>query len=646
MTTRSLSVASYLSLVGYALSGDLGAQVSILDVVNTEPGRRFYRAAPTGDVDGDGVPDVSVSGTGFGAVHSGATGARLHLFTTPAPAQTGLVIGTIDRVGDLDGDGCDDVVFGAPDEGPGGHVKVYSGKTGALLHDLVGDAPTTAGINFLGYEVVGLGDVNGDGTPDFGASRFTYVADEPPAIFVYSGVTGAAIFSNFDASGAKYPNIARAGDANGDGFADVLVAYTRSPEFDSCASVVELRSGQGGALLRSFEDPELCGDGAGLVGGADLDGDGYLDVIVGSTFGVWQGPYVTGIIKAYSGATGETLFVREGTRADGSMGASIAILGDIDLDGAIDVACGEPDKPTAAGTEAGVVHVFSAGSGPRFDVLLAGAEKDARFGTSLCVPGDLDDDGVADLAVTAPGPWSETIAEGTLTVHSLAGFLKREDRFVPGSSLRGAIEDRDLDDAVFAGLAGMKVELKFAVVGGDLAPRVRVTSADGEQSVVWSPKPGGVAKKTILLKRDGDYSLVVEGKQGTTGSYRVDTRWKGLGATPQSLLATVKGKNGKPPKVDFDAVAGTLVVGSVEALDGTAAPPSLELKTPTGGTTSLSPFVDPAEVGDNETWVDAVAAEESGRHVLAIVPGAGAPSKARFVFDLVTPRGRELLDID
>jgi hypothetical protein len=622
------------------------AQVKLSEVVNVDPGRFFYRTSRIGDVNGDGVPDLSVSGTGYGAVYSGANAAKLHDLSTLGGGGSGLVIGTLDRVGDLDGDFCDDFAFGAPDQAPGGHVRVYSGKTGVLLHDLVGDAPPSSGINFLGYEVVGLGDVDGDGTPDFGASRFSFVAAEPAAIFAYSGVTGAAIFSNFDASGASAPNIAYASDVNADGRDDVLVAYTRSPETDSCDSVVELRSGNGGGLLRSFADPLTCGEGTGLLGGADFDGDAVPDVIVGSVYGVWDTAFATGNVTGYSGASGALLFRREGFGDEGSLGASMAICGDVNADGFLELACGQPDGSMPTGVDAGSIHVFSMGSRARFETTFAGPGPFHRLGTSLCAPGDLNVDGLDELAATTPGPYSVTEAKGSLAVFSLSGLAAGADHFVPGSSLRGTIGASDVDDAEFDALDGMKLKLQFTVAGGGLKPRVRIESQDGEHSVSWSPKPQGTSKKTIKLKRDGRYTMTVEGKAGSTGDYHIATGWKVGKSVPQFVNQQVNGKNGNPPKVKFRALAGTLVVGSVESNAGSTTQPALELRGPLGAVTDLALFSAAFDRVDAETEIDGVLISNSGQHEVAIVPGPTAPTAAHFVFDIVTPRGREILDFD
>ena len=134
-------------------------------------GRMFVSVL--GDVDGDKVPDIYASdwsnaakgrGTGRVYVHSGATGKHL-LTLTGETAGEGF--GTCPAVaGDVDHDGHADLVVGAwqyAGAAPsGGRIYLYSGKDGRLLKTY------TSRINgdTLGFDAVGIGDVDGDGVAD------------------------------------------------------------------------------------------------------------------------------------------------------------------------------------------------------------------------------------------------------------------------------------------------------------------------------------------------------------------------------------------------------------------------------------------------------------------------------------------------
>lgn len=229
-----------------------------------------------GDVNGDGVADI-ITGPGAGSsahikvidgtrlAATGPKGALLMSFTAyPGHVRTGVFV----AAGDVNGDGRADIIV-APDAGAPPVVRVFDGTTGALIASFPAYGPT-----FTGGVTVAAGDVNGDGRDDIITGAGTFGGH----VKVFSGSSGAQIQSFFAFQGFTGGISVAAGDVNYDGHADVIVgAGPGAP-----GGHVKVFDGLTGQLLLSFFafDPNFLG-GVRVAAG-DVDGDKVLDIITGA----------------------------------------------------------------------------------------------------------------------------------------------------------------------------------------------------------------------------------------------------------------------------------------------------------------------------------------------------------------------------
>ena len=210
-------------------------------------------------MNGDGLPEVLVGARGAGAAYAvwgrldpspvdvGALGAQGFAMLETADEHVGAAIAD---AGDVNGDGASDAVVGAP--GGGAHGRARSGTA---------------------YVVYGRGATDPVGLPTDAAGGFR--------------IDGAA---RGDRLGTA---VAGAGDADGDGHADVVVgAPGASPLGRPAAGAAYLVLGgpldlalPGATAVRLAGSAETAGTGRSVAGGTDVDGDGRPDVLVGAESG-------------------------------------------------------------------------------------------------------------------------------------------------------------------------------------------------------------------------------------------------------------------------------------------------------------------------------------------------------------------------
>ena len=319
---------------------------------------------------------------------------------------------------DLDGDGIDDWIVGAPNDEDGG---TDSGTayvvTGGYYSNIIWEIHGSTGDN-LGTVVASAGDVDKDGKGDFivsapGDDNILPLQFDVGRVRVYSGATGTVLFSfSGPKAGARLGDAAAGGkDVNGDGFPDILVG---APSWDVDLSVsstsnegyAAVYNGKSGALLKSFTGTgagDTLGYAVSLVG--DLNGDNRCDYAIGSPGDdfILGGPFPLIVInggraEVYSGSNHALLFSKSGGMGD-QLGSAIGAAGDTDGDGIAEMLVGEPHDAA----DLGAAHLYEGAAGTFLHTFVGlGYGMPEYFGTSVAPVGDINKDGHDDIAIGAP----------------------------------------------------------------------------------------------------------------------------------------------------------------------------------------------------------------------------------------------------
>ncbi|HMN97730.1 MAG TPA: integrin alpha [Phycisphaerales bacterium] len=369
---------------------------------------------------GSGVALTCVFGLGAaGVLLPTSAAADMLEVTSPNETAQGNFGRAVAGVPDLNGDGVDDVIVGAPREhGSGvtnsGRVYVFSGRTGLLIRTHVSPNPTLLGR--FGNAVAGVRDITGDGAGDYvvGAPRELGAAGR---VYVYSGSTGALLRTHV--SPGSQPNgefgasVSGIDDFTGDGRGEYIVG---APGEVSQRGRAYVFSGSSGANLYSHDVPggnPLAGFGHSVAGVPDLDADGRGDYVIGAPFDHGSGqPALSGRAFVYSGYSGGVIAILSSPdpQDTGRFGWAVAGVPDADGDGSGDILIGCPYEDVGSGAnavlEAGRAHLISGFGGALLKTFVPPAahqHAENFFGWSVAGIKDRSGDGLGDVVIGAPG---------------------------------------------------------------------------------------------------------------------------------------------------------------------------------------------------------------------------------------------------
>jgi hypothetical protein len=355
---------------------------------------------------------------------------------------------SVANIGDLDGNGVNDLAVGANSDDTGGTNRgavhlLYLNANGTLANSVALNSNTSGitlsnGDNF-GYSLANMGDLDGNGVIDLavgahfdntggyrrGAVHLLYLNADGTLVNIVelnSNTSGISL-SNSDFFGASVANM---GDLDGNGVNDLAVGAIRDDTGGTdrgavhllylnangtLANSVALNSNTSGIILSNSDR-----FGTSLANMGDLDGNGVNDLAVGANFDDAGGANRGAVHLLYLNADGtlvNTVELNSNTNritlSNGDQfGFSAENMGDLDGNGVNDLAVGVV-QDDAGGTNRGAVHLLLLNANGTLvysrelnsNTSGIALSNDDRFGRSITNMGDLDGNGVNDLAVGA-----------------------------------------------------------------------------------------------------------------------------------------------------------------------------------------------------------------------------------------------------
>ena len=531
-----------------------------------------------GDFNGDGITGLAVGSPGDSTLENNR-GAVYVLFLNAdgtvqgtskidsnnpggaALTDQGRFGASVALLGDLDGDGIASLAVGARHDNTGGYQFGDAHQRGAV-HVLDLNPDGTPRGTVVNLTVTRSGDTSGTSTVDFTTVDGTAIAGVD-----YVATSGTLVFQPGETTSV------------------VTVSIIGDTDIEPDEAFTVQLSNPTNAIIAN-------GQGTGMI----LEDDGPPDIFIDDV----QVTEASATVKIASGLNGGPSLASGDT-----FGAALVLLGDVDGDGIDDIAVGGSGDDTG-GLDRGAVHVLllnadgtaksstkiasTTGGGP----LLADFD---RFGISVGAPGDLDGDGIVDLAVGAAADPDEIGADDTGSVYIVLlnadGTAKSTTKIASGLNGGPALADGDqfarsiasLGDLDGDGVSDLAVGALLDDTGGNARGAVHILFMNADGTVASTSKIGSGTGGGPILTDDDRFGMSVTSlddldgdgvKEIAVGALRDDTGGVDRGAvhvlfmnpdgTAKSTTKIAHETNGGPILVDNDRFGRA--VASLGDVDG------------------------------------------------------------------------------
>ena len=329
-----------------------GEDIPDITMTGEGSGDFYGNVNSAGDVNGDGYDDVIVGAYYYNGV--GVSSGRAYIYFgglimnniadvilsgQSANARFGI---SVSSAGDVNNDGYSDIIVGAAGNlSSTGKAYIFFG--GAAMDNIPDVVLTGETVDsYFGFPSKLAGDVNGDGYDDVIVGAYLYDNAKGREYLYYGGanmnsVPDAVMTGEF--AGDKFGlSISSAGDANGDGFDDIIIG---AEEYNSLTGRAYLY--YGGINIDNTADIIFTGEsdqrlGVSLSVAGDVNADGYSDVIISSSYVGPAEPYLDKAYIYYGGANMDNIadVICEG-EPDDLFGWNVSTAGDVNGDGYSDV---------------------------------------------------------------------------------------------------------------------------------------------------------------------------------------------------------------------------------------------------------------------------------------------------------------------